>query len=198
MTIRVKTVKADLSNLNFPNAKDCIDGSMGIAVENELRNQGFKISSGVIDLPELQLEIKTRKSNSDAPHTVGTMTHADILNTSWKFTTLRQKLQSQFRITIDVKTGKVSEQTVIHFRDDPDIDNELERSYETARSMLKIHHVLHNEILKSYTIRGQDRVGFLEYREGNSYAFRISDSGMKRFINMANTAPQFNALFSYM
>ncbi len=197
MTIRVKTVKADLSHLEFPSAKYCCDGSMGLAIENELRNQGFNVSSGVIDMPDLQLEIKTRKSTSDAPHTVGTMTHNDILNTSWKYTSFRQKLQSQLRITIDAETGKVSDQTVIHFRDDPDIDNELERSYETARSMLKVHHLLHNSIMKSYTIRGKDRLGFLEYKNGTSYAFRISDSGMKRFINMANTAPQFNLLFSY-
>jgi hypothetical protein len=196
--IRVKTLKSDLSQLDFPNAKNCIDGSMGKAVEQELVRQGFKVSSGVIDLPDLQLEIKTRKSSSDSPHTVGTMTHDDILNTSWKDTSFRQKLQSQFRVTIDTKTGKVSEQVVIHFRDDPDIDRELERSYEDARIKLRIFHTLSNgNILKDYTIRGDDRLAFLEYKDGSSYAFRIDHRGMKRFINMANTAPVFNSLFSY-
>jgi len=197
MTIRVKTVKADLTHLEFPSAKYCNDGRMGIAIENELRNQGYKVTSGVIDMPDLQLEIKTRKSSSGAPHTVGTMTHDDILNTCWKNTSFRQKLQSQLRITIDDKTGKVSDQSVIHFHDDPDIDHELERSYEVARAKLKEHHALYNDILKSYNIKGEGRMAFLEYKEGNSYAFRISHLGMKRFINMANTAPQFNSLFSY-
>ena len=198
MTIRVKTVKADLSQLSFPNAKNCCDGRMGKAVEQELIKQGYNISSGVIDMPDLQLEIKTRKSSSDAPHTVGTMTHDDILSTDWANTSFKRKLQSQLRVTIDVDTGKVSEQTVIHFKDDPDIENELMRSYEDARNKLRMYHLISNgDILKDYTIRGDDRVGFLEYKEGNSYAFRISDRGMKRFIKLANTAPVFNSLFSY-
>jgi hypothetical protein len=198
VTIRVKTLKVDLSQLDFPYAKTCVDGSMGKAVEQELVRQGFKVSSGVIDLPDLQLEIKTRKSSSDSPHTVGTMTHEDIIATEWKDTSFRQKLQSQFRVTIDVETGKVCEQTVIHFRDDPDIDKELEKSYEDARFKLMTYHAVSNgTILKDYVIRGENRLAFLEYKDGSSYAFRIDHKGMKRFINMANTAPIFNSLFSY-
>lgn len=198
MTVRVKEITADLSRLDFPHAKDCCDGSMGKAVEAELVRQGFTISSGVIDLPELQLEIKTRKSSSSAPHTVGTMTHHDILNTDWEHTSFRQKLHSQFRVTIDVDTGKVSEQTVIHFHDDPDIDLELKRSYEDARAQLRLYHLINNnDILKHHCIRGDDRLAFLEYKDGNSYAFRITDHGMKCMINMANRAEVLKSLFTH-
>lgn len=198
MSIRVNKIKADFSKLHFPNAKDCIDGSMGIAIEKELTKQGFNVSSGVIDLPELRLEIKTRKSSSDAAHTVGTMTHEAILNTEWENTGFKQKLLSQLRITIDVETGKVSDQHVIHFYDDPDIDRELQRSYEDARTKLRMYHLTNNgEILKKAHIRGKDRMAFFEYKDGSSYAFRISDCGMKRFINMANVAPVFNSLFTH-
>jgi hypothetical protein len=194
--VRVKEVKVDFSDLYFPNAKECIDGSMGIAIEKAMEEQGFKISKGTIDIEEYQLEIKTRKKSSSSPHTVGTMTLKDIIDTPWDQTPFKQKLQNQFRVTIDDEIGRVCDQRVVHLSDDPDIQKELEKSYENARTILTERYNATGQIPKG-TIKNSDDIGLLEHRSGSQYAYRITDSGMKRFINMANTAPVFNSLFSY-
>lgn len=195
MSIRIKEVKVDFGDLYFPDAKDCNDGSIGRAIEQELIKQGFNVSNGVIDLPDYNLEVKTRKSSSKSAHTVGTMTHDDILNTPWEETTFKQKLQNQLRVTIDVDSGKVSSQDVIHLEDDEDIQKELKAAYESAQKKLLDHYTQTGEILEESYIKGKDGEAFFEYKEGNSYAFRITDSGMKRYVNMAKTAPSFNNLF---
>jgi hypothetical protein len=197
MTIRVKEVKVDLSNLDFPYIEHINDGTLGIAVEQELIRQGFRVSTGTLDLPDYGLEIKTRKSkDSNAPHTVGTMTLENIINTDWEDTPLRKKLKNQFRVTFD-GTGKVSKQEILHLEDDPDIDAALKKSYENARSVLKDHYAQTGNNLEESNIVGLDNKGaFFEYRSGNSYAFRIRPNLFKKFENLANVAPQFNALFS--
>jgi hypothetical protein len=99
---------------------------MGREIENELRRQGFNVrSDSVIDMPDLLLEIKTRKSSSSAAHTVGTMTHTNILANSWDKTSFKQKLQSQYRVIIDVETGKVGKAAVVHFHDEIDFARSL-------------------------------------------------------------------------
>jgi|LakMenE18May11ns_1017448.scaffolds.fasta_scaffold9872652_4 hypothetical protein len=195
--IRAKLLKVNFDHLYFPNAKHCNDGSMGREIENELRRQGFNVrSDSVIDMPDLLLEIKTRKSSSSAAHTVGTMTHTNILANSWDKTSFKQKLQSQYRVIIDVETGKVGKAAVVHFHDDPDLQNELRKAYEDARSILHDHYFQTGTILESCSIKSsKNSPAFLEYKDGNSYAFRITDCGMKRFIQMAGTAPVFNSLF---
>lgn len=195
MNVRIKEVKADFSDLYFPDAKSCNDGSMGRAIEQSLVKQGFNVSNGVIDLPDYQLEVKTRKSSSKSPHTVGTMTHDDILNTPWEQTSFKQKLQNQFRVTINVDSGLVSNQDVIHLEDDEDIQKELRASYESAQKKLLDYYTKTGEILQESYIKGEDGEAFLEYKEGSSYAFRITDSGMKRYINMSKNVGPLNDFF---
>jgi len=197
MSIRVKTIKVDLSGLYFPDIKEINDGRLGLAVEEELRKQGFQISNGTIDLPDLELEIKTRKdTNCTAHHTVGTMTLSDIINTPWDQTPIKQKIKSQFRVTFSEETGRVVKQEVIHLKDDPDIDTECKLSYEGAREKLKEHFDNTGMPLYSTYIKSPySNAAILEHKSGNSYAYRILDSHFRKFEASANSAPHFNSLF---
>jgi len=195
--IRTKTVKVPWDGVRFPDAKNCNDGRMGKIAETHLQNCGFTVHPGsVIDLVEYQLEVKTRKSSSNAAHTVGTMTHNNILTHTWDMTSFKQKLQSQYRITIDVDMEEVSEAVVVHFGDDIDIQHDLATAYEEAREVLRNYYKEHGTICTDARIKKhKNSPAFLEYKDGNSYAFRITDAAMKKYIMMANRAESMRSLF---
>lgn len=195
MKVKIKSLKVNLDNIDFVDPDKVNDGRNGKILEQEMMRQGYPIDqNGTIDLPGI--EVKSRKSSTDAMHTVGTMTYDDILVTPWDQTPFKKKLQTQYRVTINKEecTGGVSATGKVVDFSDPEIQKELEDAYEKCRAEL----IAQGQIYIGQTITAGGQYGKLEHKPGpngtgKSYALRIPNSGMKKLLTIANST--FNVLF---
>ena len=199
--IMVKTLKVDLSKVNFSNPEKVTDGRNGKILEIAMRDQGFPVdSTATVDLPGVNqnspgIEVKSRSKTSSSMHTVGTMTFNDIINTNWNDTPFKQKLLQQWRVVISNNpiTGEIDANGHMVDFTHQDIQKLFEEAYEKCRAKLAIQ----NAIIPGQTIRG-GQYGVLEHKPnksggGSSYAMRIPDSGMKKVLTIANST--YNKLF---
>lgn len=182
--LKIKSLKVDLTKVPFKNPLKVNDGTNGKILEQAMKKQGFPIdSNGTVDLPTIDIEIKTRSAHTNCHHTMGTMTYDDILITPWNQTPLKQKLQKQYRVTIwdeNTAAGKVVD--LSH----PEIQKHIEEAYEICRAELKSQ----GKIYRGQTISG-GQYGVLEHKPGKngtgkSFALRIPNSGMKKILGTAN------------
>jgi hypothetical protein len=195
MKVKIKSLKVNLDNIDFVDPDQVNDGRNGKILEQEMMRQGYPIDqNGTIDLPGI--EVKSRKSSTDAMHTVGTMTYDDILVTPWDQTPFKKKLQTQYRVTInkDEFEGDVSATGKVVDFSNPEIQKELEDAYEKCRAEL----IAQGQIYVGQTITAGGQYGKLEHKPGpngtgKSYALRIPNSGMKKLLTIANST--FNTFF---
>lgn len=196
--VKVKSLNVDLKKVPFKNPKKVNDGSNGKILETEMIKQGFPLNrTKTVDLP-LGIEVKSRKATTSSHHTVGTMTYDDIINTPWDQTTFKEKLQTQYRVTIkenEIDPNNHSATGKIVDFSHPEIQKEFEKSYEDCRKQL----INQGGIITGQTIKG-GQYGVLEHKPGpngtgKSFAMRIPDSGMKKAIGTANALS--NNIFSF-
>ena len=195
MKVKIKSLKVNLDNIDFVDPDQVNDGRNGKILEQEMIRQGYPIDqNGTIDLPGI--EVKSRKSSTDAMHTVGTMTYDAIIATPWDQTPFKKKLQTQYRVTInkDKFEGGVSATGKVVDLSNPEIQKELEDAYEKCRAELTAQ----GRIYVGQTITAGGQYGNLEHKPGKkgtckSYALRIPNSGMKKLLAIANST--FNNLF---
>lgn len=188
-SIRVRKLKTGSDTLVLPSQQKGNEGNVGKFYDNYLKEKGFEINSGRgIDLPGLHIENKTRKRSSKAPHTVGTITYDNIINKSYRNSTIFDKLQQQNRMEYDDNFNSVVEESVYDFRR-TEIQDKIEQSYEHGRALLRQQ----GAPAKGTVVGGP--YGVFEHKSGNSYAYRIPDSGMRELKNMAKN--RFDELFSW-
>ena len=197
MKAKIKSLKVNLSNIDFADPDKVNDGRNGKILEQGMIRQGYPIDqNGTVDIPGVGIEVKSRKSSTGAMHTIGTMTYDDILVTPWDKTPFKQKLQKQYRVTInkDEFEGDINATGKVVDLSNPEIQAKLEEAYERNRMYLIIQH----GIIKGQTIKAGGQYGKLEHKPGRSgtgrsYALRIPDSGMKKLLATANST--FETLF---
>lgn len=197
MKAKIKSLKVNLSNIDFADPDKVNDGRNGKILEQGMIRQGYPIDqNGTVDIPGVGIEVKSRKSSTGAMHTIGTMTYDDILVTPWDKTPFKQKLQKQYRVTInkDEFEGDINATGKVVDLSNPEIQAKLKEAYERNRMYLIIQH----GIIKGQTIKAGGQYGKLEHKPGRSgtgrsYALRIPDSGMKKLLATANST--FEALF---
>lgn len=189
MKAKVKSLKVDLSKIPFKDPAKVNDGTNGKILETAMKKQGFPVdSTGTVDLPSIGVEIKTRSSDTNSNHTIGTMTYDSIINTPWDQTPFKEKLQSQYRVDIksdEINSGTISTGKIVDLSH-PEIQKHFEEAYEDCRSQL----AKQGKIITGQTISG-GQYGVLEHKPGSSgtgksYALRIPNSGMKKILGTAN------------
>ena len=197
MKAKIKSLKVNLSNIDFADPDKVNDGRNGKILEQEMMRQGYPIDrSGTVDMPDIGIEVKSRKSSTDAMHTIGTMTYDEILVTPWDKTPFKQKLQKQYRVTInkDEFEGDINATGKVVDLSNPEIQAKLEEAYEKNRMWL----IIHQRIIKGHTVTAGGQFGKLEHKPGpsgtgRSYALRIPNSGMKKLLSIATST--FDTLF---
>jgi len=186
MKAKIKNLKVDLSKVDFADPTNVNDGQNGKILEHAMRKQGFPVDSqSTVDLPNIGVECKTRKSTSKSCHTVGTMTYDDIINTPWDDTPFKQKMQKQYRVEIsknDIDDTVSAKGKIVDFNSEF-IQKDLREAYESCRSQLKSQ----GKVIPKQTLYG-GKFGLLEHKPnrsgaGKSYAFRVTHSGMKALTN---------------
>ena len=176
MKAKVTKLKTTLVGMTVPNSTN---GHAGRFVESELIHQGFQVDTrGTIDIPGLDLEVKTRNLDAISAQTVGSMTPENIKITPYRQSTVYEKIQRQFRVYI--RDNTIVGAKVVDFSWDI-IQDKIEESYELAR----------NRIIEGNTdnyVSGGP-YGYFErtVKGSSSYDFRLRDTAMKKLENMANS-----------
>jgi hypothetical protein len=182
---KVIKLNIDLSDLDLPSQ---YGGNVGRLIEDELERQGFTINRQQgVDIPGLGVEVKTRKLGSDSPHTVASMTVADIVNTPYNKSPVKEKFTRQFRVTYDDVNHNIVEARIYDF-DDEHTQRLNGASYEDARAKIIAGD-------RSTYISGDH--GHFQKVPGteDSYTYRINNSAMKKFCNGAKST--FNTLYEW-
>lgn len=191
--MKVKKIKVDLSKVQFKAKASRHDYENGKILEDAMIEQGFPIDqTGTVDLPN-GIEVKTRSAKTKSKHTIGTMTIDKIIKTPWDETTFKQKLQHQYRVTINDDnhlTGQVTAKGELVDLSHPEIQQHFKDAYEKCRNQLTMQIVTGEEITPRQRISG-GQYGELEHKPakkslGNSFAWRIPPSGMKKILAKAN------------
>ncbi len=184
--IKIKKLKTSVVGKKVPKQQKGNEGNVGRHLHEEMG-----ASKHGVDSPILDMDLKTRKRSSKAPHTTGTMTFDDIMNTEWENTTFAQKLQNRCHVVHDdtfSEDNEVVSQEIFDFRGQ-DIQDLLKRDFDIAKAKLKA-----SGKGTTGTIVGGE-FGMFEHRGGNTYAHRITDSGMKKLEGMAKST--YNDLFKF-
>lgn len=159
------------------------EGLAGRAIEDMLVEIGVPIDKqGVVDIPELKLEVKSRDRRSTSPQTAGSMTLKEILNTPvWTDTLFYKKLQKQLRFNTN---GHIDEVNMIESIDIIDFDqshiqSQFSASYNHSRAQLQ-----QTPNIKTCAHKGH--AGYLErVNDTSSYAFRLDQGRMDTAIVMS-------------
>lgn len=162
-------------------------GAIGQWMQRQMSNNGYNINTGAgVDLPDFDLEMKTRNINSTSAHTIGSMTVNDIISTSYKDTLICKKSQRQYRVKYDDNTSTVVDEKVYDFSD-PYIQDRIEESYNIARNK-----IINGD--RGDYIKGGD-YGYFEKQTDNSYQYRVSNKAMKNIETMSSNSVTVKKFF---
>jgi hypothetical protein len=190
--IKVKTIKKGIKvGTDIPFQQSY--GNVGRWAEEQLANNGYVMSNGKgVDIPGLGVECKTRKVESNSPHTVGTMTIADIINTKYEDSVIFEKFQQQYRVSYSDEGQIVLSENVFDFSD-PYIQQQIREAYECGRAEIAAETA--NDGFPPRYVRGGDFGQFEITESNNSYRFRIPNGAMKKIETISKGASVFNSLF---
>ena len=183
MKAKVVRLKANMVGRSVPSN---FGGAAGRDVENKLREQGFPISNAPgPDIPEIEMEVKSRDLDATSAQTIGRMTREDITSTPYRESVIHKKLQQQYRVkTKDqvIVSAEVYDFSAAY------IQEKIENCYEAARK--KIINGEHGDYISG------GYYGFFERMVDGprSYQFRFTDGAMKKLEAMARST--FSKLFT--
>ena len=183
MKPRVVRLKANMVGKSVPSN---INGAAGRYIHEELGEQGYPMSNAPgPDIPEIEMEVKSRDLDATSAHTVARMTPEDIKLTPYRKSVVHDKLQRQYRVkTKDqvIVSDRVYDFTV------PYIQEKIEQCYEAARQKI----IQGDE--SDYISGGS--YGFFERQADGprSYQFRFTDGAMKKLESMSCST--FHKLFT--
>ena len=184
------------------------DGNIGRWGDDTMKNNGYETDkSGLIDCPKLEVEFKTRKDGSTAPHTIASATIGKICSfPSWEESDFYIKLSAhQYRIHYDDETSIVRKSKIYDFTDSLD-DLGKEFYILQAKTIKFYQNYLADVLAGNYAARMENyfpkqinaagRAIFDGYGDPNSYRFRVTDKMMKIMENRSENAKAFNANFT--
>lgn len=170
--IKIKKLKASFKGIKLPNIV-----TAGRDFEKELANRGNPVDPGqCADYPEIELEVKTKSTESKSANVVGTMSRKDIINTAYSDSSICKKMQQQLRV--ETEGGVVVDENVFDFSP-AFIQDLIKEAYEVGQKRLNV------ENPPDYV--NCTRYGYFEKRRhtDDSYMFRITVPAMKELESMA-------------
>ena len=186
---RVSILKQNINvGDKIPNAFN--DAVVGQWVDHTLTVNGYSVDkSGVVDIPDLNIDNKSRKKGSKTHHTIGSQTIKKWIETpNFKDTDIYKKVQNQNQITYDSNFDEVTKVQLV----DMDIDiiqAALSSIYENLRE--KLVNGNRNKSIYSDCKRGIAEC----YTHPNSYKLRLTDKYMKQIQNIAGSRDTFTTHF---
>jgi hypothetical protein len=168
----------------IPHARN--DAIVGQWIDSKLSENYTIDKFGVVDIPELGIDNKSRKRSSKTHHSVGSQTIEKWLAfDKFEDTDIYKKLQNQNQVTYDSNFKIVTKVRLV----DMDISvtqEKLKAIYTNLRQKLV-------EGNRAKSIYSDCKRGVIEcYTHENSYKLRLTDKYMKEIQNIAASRDTFN------
>lgn len=160
------------------------DGAYGKYIDSLVKKQLRVIDAGTgdPDLSDYDIELKSKKKDSDSNWTIANMTATDIINTDYVNSPVYRKLQSLLSITHDTTKIVGVDLTYLDNDDAQELINEF---YESVRKQLKDHVNTHGSNF-SNSQQFKEDIGVLEYsNSGETLKFRLKPAKLKSIVNMS-------------
>jgi hypothetical protein len=153
-------------------------GNVGRYVENVIKNQGIVLNSSGIDIPSLNMEVKTRSNQATSPFTICRMDINDVTNTDFKNSRVCQSVENLLIVRYCDILNIVTSVEVYNWNKVPLVHDILLSSYNAARSIFKTGNY-------KTTVRGRGCLGYFEIDRKNKtsdkiYQFRLGMDGLKK------------------
>jgi hypothetical protein len=189
-----------LVGMTVPDMDYYNQNSVATVIEQTVANEGYRLdSTGTIDLPDYETEIKSRSKQATSPQSIGSMSVNKIVNNSYKNSSIKKKFQRQLRVKHDQMYNVVTEAKIYDFSD-PGIQQKIEDAYEHGRAVITdlIRQNTPIDDLPKY-IAPNGHIGYFEKTQKNKktmYVFRLSNGSMKKLESMAASSKTFHRCFS--
>lgn len=160
------------------------DGAYGKYIDSLIKKELKAINpgNGNPDLSDYDIELKSKKTGSDANWTIANMTATDIINTDYANSPFCRKLQSLLTVTHD--TTKVVDVNLTYL-DNDDAQERLDEFYENVREQLEDYVNVHGYNFNN-SQQFKEHIGVLEYANtGENFKFRLRTSKLKTLVNMS-------------
>jgi len=169
-------------------------GNVGRCIESMLEAFGNRVSRNRgVDLPVDGIEVKTRNESAVSPQTIGSMSHQSIVDTPWHQSSIKEKIQKQYRIKYKESLDHLNESIVtseqVYDFSCPEIQDKLEEAYEFGRNHLSQFRPGNGP--NCTPTSGQ--WGYFEQQADGQYQFRVADKTMKKMESIASS--HLNGIF---
>jgi hypothetical protein len=168
------------------------NGNVGRWAEAVMEINGHNIEHGAgCDMPEYGVEMKTRKIESNSPHTVGTMRFGDIISKPYDQSLIFEKFQRQYRVHYSDE-GQVVLSSEVYDLTEEFIQSKIREAYEEGRKK-----IAQNELDGFHPpyVKGTEWGHFEVAESYSSYRFRIPNAAMKKIETAVKNAKTFKNLF---
>lgn len=165
-------------------------GAIGMQVHGHIAQQGHNMNaSDGCDMPDLKVEVKSRKVGSTSSHTIGTLSIDTILNSEYEDTVIYQKSQHVYKVIHapqTLNTNVVLETRLFDFSI-PECQTKLKEAYNILRQKVQSG-------CRDRRITG-NQFGNLELQTSGSYQFRLTHAGMRALENISLQHKAYQSLF---
>lgn len=175
MKPKIRKIKKNLIGTKVPHRAS---GRTGQFIEKVHAKVGMPVQPGKgPDYPKYDLEMKSKSTESTSAFSIGRMTKNDILNTDYKDSNIKDKMQHQYHVYHT--DGIIVKQEVYDFTSEF-IQEEIEAAYEASRKKLANG--------DTGWVYGS-KFGHFEPSKDNpdSYQFRITVGAMETLKNISNS-----------
>jgi hypothetical protein len=163
------------------------NGNVGRIIEMWMSALGYKLNSGAgCDLKSIGTDIKSRTIESTSPYSIGSMTRSDIIKLPYESSAICKKFQYHYKVKHSSQSGKIVSAELQDYTA-KFIQEKIKHAYESARELFK------NGACGTY-VRGENAWGYFEYKDSDSYTFRIPNSNMETLESMSSS--NYRDLFS--
>lgn len=176
-------------------------GNVGTYIHNYVSKLVGLPGTGVVDIDEYGVEVKTKSNHTKTPWTMGSMTLADIILKPYINTPFYQKSQALLLVRTDNSLLKVTD-FGLHYLDFDEAQTRIEDAYEGARLALVQDFVKSGATLETIKFKNSKTyrhgVGLLEYSDGLSFKFRIQQKEMAVLKNLGSVTVTSQKLFEFV
>lgn len=177
--LTIKSVKFGVKVGDSVPPQDPYDrGNVGRYIEGVIKNQGIVLNSSGIDIPSLNMEVKTRSNQATSPFTICRMDVNDIINNNFKNSRVCQSVENLLLVRYCDTLNVVTSVEVYNWNKVALIYDILESSYNASRQIFKTGNYKN-------TVRGKGCIGYFEIDRRNTssdeiYQFRLGMDGLKK------------------
>jgi hypothetical protein len=196
--MRVKSIKFGLTVGDSVPKQDPYDlGNVGRYLEHVIQSQGIVLQKTGIDIPSLNMEVKTRKNSAKSALTVCRMHVDDIISTDYNDSLVYQSAENLLIVRYCDDENVVTSVEVHNWNKDSLVKEFISSSYEAARKRLAAgtydnkHYIKGEKTNRGYFEKPKPKKNKKNKKKKNPdsdmYAFRLGKSSLIKMEKCKNS-----------